>query len=353
MARRGRNWLFDLVPMVVLAGAGVALVQEPGRPVLKRRAAERGRGRHAHSLKDIPLRGWKDILLRTAKEFTDDQIPMIAAGVTFYSLLALFPGLGAFVALYGLFADVAEAQKHLHLLAFMLPPDALRFIGEQMIRMAAAKTGGLSLAFIVSLLVSIWSANGAVKALMTGLNIAYEEHERRGFVKRTLVSLVFTLGYLTFAIVAIGLLAAGPAIQTFAGEHAAMVFSWVSWPLLLAGLILGLAVLYRFGPSRDPVQWKWLTWGSVGAVAVWVIVSALFSLYVGNFAHYDRTYGPLGAVIGFMVWVWISSLVVLAGAELNSEIEHQTLVDTTTGAPAPIGFRRARMADSVGPAQGR
>jgi membrane protein len=351
MARRGGNWILDVIPMVVLAGAGIALVQEPGRH--KARRLEPGRGRGARSLREIPLRGWKDIGLRTAKEFTDDQIPMIAAGVTFYSLLALFPALGAFVALYGLFADVTEVQKHLHLLSFMLPPDALRFIGEQMLRMATAKTGGLSMAFVVSLLVSIWSANGAVKALMTGLNTAYEEHESRGFVKRTLVSLVFTLGYLAFAISAIGLLAAGPAIQTFFGQHAALVFGWISWPILLVGLVLALAVLYRFGPSRDPVRWRWLTWGSVVAVLLWVGASGLFSLYVGNFAHYDRTYGPLGTVIGFMTWTWISAMVILMGAELNSEIEHQTTVDTTTGAPEPMGFRRARMADTIGAAQGR
>lgn len=351
MARRGGNWILDVIPMVVLAGASVALVQEPGQHKLRR--IERGRGRRAHSLREIPLAGWKDILLRTVKEFADDQIPMIAAGVTFYSLLALFPAMGAFVALYGLFADVAEVQQHLHLLAFMLPPDALKFIGEQMIRMATAKTGGLSLAFVVSLVVSIWSANGAVKALMTGLNIAYEEHETRGFVKRTLVSLVFTLGYLAFAIVAIALLAAGPAIQTFFGQHAAMVFSWISWPALLVGLVVALAVLYRYGPSRAQVRWRWLTWGSGIAVLLWVAASALFSVYVGNFAHYDRTYGSLGAVIGFMTWTWISAMVILMGAELNSEIEHQTSVDTTTGAPEPMGFRHARMADTLGPAQGR
>lgn len=344
------KWLLDLAPLVMLAGAGVALLQEPDQ---KRRTRQAGRGRLARSPLQIPARGWKDILLRTAKEFSDDQIPMIAAGVTFYTLLALFPGMGAFVALYGLFADVAEAQRHLHLLSFMLPPDALKFIGEQMVRLAAAKGGGLSFAFVFGLLASIWSANGAIKALITGLNIAYEEHEQRSFIRKTLVSLAFTLGFLVFATAAIAILAAGPAIQTFVGERAAMVFSWVSWPVLLVGLIVGLALLYRFGPSRDPVRWKWITWGSAVAVIVWVLLSVLFSIYVGNFAHYDRTYGSLGTVVGFMIWVWLSSLVVLLGAELNSEIEHQTAIDTTTGAPEPMGFRRARMADTLGEAQGR
>jgi len=347
--RVGR-WLLDVAPFLMLAGAGVALLQEPGQRRLVRQA---GRGRLARSPTQIPPRGWKDILLRTWKEFNADQIPMIAAGMTFFSLLALFPGLGAFVALYGLFADVAEAQRHLQLLAFMLPPDALKFIGDEMIRLAAAKGGGLSFAFVASLAVSVWSANGAVKALMTGLNIAYEEREKRSLVRRTLISLAFTLGLLVFAIAAITILAARPAIETFMGERAAMVFGWISWPVLLAGLIVGVALLYRFGPSRELVRWNWITWGSAVAVLVWVAISVLFSIYVGNFAHYDRTYGSLGTVIGFMVWLWISSLVILLGAELNSEIEHQTAVDTTTGAPEPMGFRRARMADTMGAAQGR
>jgi membrane protein len=342
------KWLWDVAPFLMLAGAGVALLQEPGQRRLVRQA---GRGRLARSPTQIPARGWKDILLRTWKEFNEDQIPMIAAGVTFFTLLALFPGLGAFVALYGLFADVAEAQRHLQLLAFMLPPDVLKFIGEQMIRLAAAKGGGLSFAFVAGLLASIWSANGAVKALMTGLNIAYEEREKRNLVRRTLTSLAFTLGLLVFAISAIAILAARPAIETFVGERAAMVFGWISWPLLLVGVIVGVALLYRFGPSRELVRWKWISWGSAVAVLTWVAISALFSVYVGNFAHYDRTYGSLGTVIGFMVWLWISSLVILLGAELNSEIEHQTARDSTTGAPQPLGARGAAMADTVGAAQ--
>ena len=172
-------------------------------------------------------------------------------------------------------------------------------------------------------------------------------------MRRTLVSLGFTLGLLAFAIAAIGLLAAPPLIQDFAGPGPATVFGWVSWPLLLVALATGLALLYHFGPSRAPVRWKWITWGSAGVTLFWVIASALFSLYVGTFAHYDRTYGALGAAIGFMMWIYLSMVVVLLGAELNSEIEHQTTADTTTGRAQPMGFRKAAMADTVGAAQGR
>jgi membrane protein len=170
---------------------------------------------------------------------------------------------------------------------------------------------------------AIWSTNGAVNALMTGLNIAYEARESRGLIRRLLISLGFTLGLLTFGLAALVMLAAGPVIQTFAGAHAATVFGWASWPVLLAGLTAALALLYRYGSSRGPVRWRWITWGSGAAIVVWVAVSEVFSVYVGNFAHYDRTYGPLGAVIGFMTWTWLSSMVVLAGAELNAEIERQ------------------------------
>jgi membrane protein len=350
-ARRKGSLAWDFAPLVVLAGAGVALVQEPRKA--KGRRLEAGRGRYATAPHEIPKRGWKDILLRTKKEFSDDQVPLVAAGVTFYTLLAIFPGMAAFVSLYGMFADVADAQKHLAFLSFVLPADVLKFIGEQLVRIAAAKTGNLSLAFVAGLLVSLWSAKGAMGALVTGMNIAYEETEKRGFLKKTAVSLGFTLGSLLFAIVAVALLAAGPLIRAYMGPHAETVFSWISWPLLLVGLSLGLALLYRFAPSREPVQWKWISWGSAGVILFWIVASAAFSLYVGNFAHYDKTYGSLGAVIGFMMWIYLSAVVVLAGAELNSEIEHQTTVDTTTGAPQPMGLRRATMADTVGKAQGR
>jgi membrane protein len=277
---------------------------------------------------------------------------MIAAGVSFYTLLAIFPGLAAFVALYGLFADVGEAQKHMQVLAHFLPAGTLNFLGDQMIRLAAAQKGGLSATFVLGLLTSIWSANGAVKALMTGLNIAYEQHEARGWIRRTLISLAFTLGLLVFGIAAIAVLGAGPAVETYVGQHAAFMLNLISWPFLLVGMGLGLALLYRWGPAREPAKFQWVSWGSAVALIFWIAVSAAFSLYVGNFAHYDKTYGSLGAVVGFMMWNWLTNVVILAGAELNAEIEAQTAVDTTVGEPKPMGARGAAVADTLGPAQG-
>lgn len=316
-------------------------------------ALEPGRGRDAEAPEEIPARGWKDILIRTWKEFLDDEAPLVAAGVTFYTLLALFPGIGAFVALWGLFGDVAAAQKDLQSLAAILPGGAITVIGDHMANVAAANEGGLSLAALGGLLVSIWSANGATKAIIAGIGLAYDEKEERGFIRKTLTSLALTLGFLVFALAVAVVLVAQPALERMVGQGGALLFGAVAWPALFAGLCLGLAVLYRYGPSRDRAKWRWLTWGSAAAAGLWLLMSLGFSFYAAHFGSYDKTYGPLGAVIGFMTWIWISSMVVLLGAELNSEIEHQTARDSTVGAPRPLGQRGATMADTVGAAQGR
>jgi membrane protein len=325
--------VLQAAPIAMLAGAGVLALRgseakdRAGRPVADRP------GRDARSPFQIPPKGWKQILVRTRKEFADDQVPMIAAGVSFYTLLAIFPGLAAFVSLYGLFSDVAQVQHHMQVLSVILPGSAVRFFGQQMIRMAEAQKGGLSLTFVVGLLTSIWSANGAVKALMTGLNIAYEAQEKRSFIRRLLISMAFTLGFLVFGLAAIAVLGAGPAVEAYAGRHAAFVLNIVSWPILLAAMGIGIALLYRFAPDRPGARLEWITPGSLAALALWLFVSALFSLYVGNFAHYDKTYGSLGAVVGFMMWNWLTDVVILAGAELNSEVERQSALSPSAGTP--------------------
>ena len=309
------------------------------------------RGRLAEAPHEIPRKGWKDIFVRAWREFREDQIPLISAGVTFYVLLSLFPALGAFVALYGLFADVATVQEHLQVLAVILPVDALQFFSEQMIRIAESHDSGLSLAFVGGLLLSIWSANGAMKAIIAALNIAYEETEKRKFFAKTATSLAFTLGFLVFAFAAIAVLAAPTAIAPLLGEAAAATFRAISLPGLVAAMGLGLATLYRYGPSRDRMKWRWISWGSGAALLLWLAASAAFSVYVSNFAHYEKTYGSLGAVIGLMMWVYVSVQVILLGAELNSEIEHQTARDTTVGPERPLGERGAVMADTIGAPQ--
>jgi membrane protein len=314
--------LFEAAPIAMLAGAGVLALRGP-----EARSAG-GHGPPRHHVVGSPLQiaavDWRRILVRTKDEFFDDQVPMIAGGVAFFTLLAIFPALAAFVSLYGLFADIGTVQHHLHVLSFVLPASALKFFGEQMVRMAEAQKGGLSLTFAVGLATSIWSGNGAMKALMTGLNIAYEVHDKRSFIRKTLISMAFTLGLLVFGISSVGVLGAGPAVETYLGSHAALMVNLISWPLLVVGMGVGVALLYCYGPARSPPRLQWITPGSVAAMVLWLAMSALFSLYVGNFAHYDKTYGPLGAAVGFMMWSWLSYVVILVGAELNSEVEAQT-----------------------------
>ncbi len=316
------------------------------------RSREPGRGRSARSPAQIPLRGWRDILWRTLKAFNNDQIPTVAGATTFFLLLALFPGLAAFVAMYGLFADVHGVQQQVAALATVAPRAAVVFLGQQMILISLQRPSTLSLTFATSLLVSIWSANAGMKALFRGLNVAYEERERRSYLRLTLTSLAFTFGGLALLLVWMAVVVAVPLILPRLDESRPWL-DLLRWPALLLLTVMELAVVYRFGPSREHARWRWVTWGGAAAAILWLAGSFLYSWYVANLAHYDRTFGSLGAGVGGLIWMWISSMIVLLGAEFNAEIEHQTTVDSTTGPPAPMGRRGARMADTVGAAQER
>lgn len=317
-------------------------------------ATEPGRGRAAVTPRDIPRRGWRDVALRTWRAYGADRLSAVAAGIAFYGLLSLFPTMAAFVSLYGLFADVATAQQHLAYLTGVVPADVLTFIGQEMTRIAGQRTGDLGLTFVLSLLLSLWSANAASKALFDGLNVAYHEHEKRNFFIINLETLAFTLGAVVFLVLAVGAIVVVPVVfEVLTLGYGAALVSLLRWPLLVLFMTAGLAFLYRFGPSRRPARWRWLSWGAAIASVVWLAASLLFSGYVANFANYSGTYGSLGAVIGLMMWLWVSALVVLVGAELNSELEHQTAVDTTTGGTRPMGRRGALVADSLGEASGR
>jgi membrane protein len=314
---------------------------------------EPGRGREATSPTEIPAKGWKDILWRVYEEINKDRILAVAAGVTFYGLLALFPALAALVSIYGLFADPATIQDHLNLLSGVLPGGALEVVSEQVKRITSKGSGTLGFAFFSGLAISLWSANAGVKAVFDALNVAYDEEEKRGFIALNLRSLVFTLGMILFVLVTVGAIVDIPVLLDFIGlgQVTEWIISLARWPVLLGAIVLLLAVLYRYGPSRDTAQWRWISAGSLVAAVVWVAASMLFSWYVANFGNYNETYGSLGAVIGFMTWMWLSTTVVLVGAELNAEIEHQTVHDTTEGPQKPLGARGARMADSVGAAK--
>jgi membrane protein len=310
-------------------------------------AQEPGRGRLAGSPLDVPPLGWRDVAWRTWREVNADRLTIVAGSVTYYTLLAVFPAVGVFVSLYGLFADVAAVREQLNDLSAIFPPEAVSLIGEQMMRLANGKAAGLSIAFVISLLLSLWSANAGMKSLFDGLNTAYDEMEKRSYVTRSAITYAFTAALIAFLTLVSAVLVAAPIGLERLGLATDALIA-VRWPLVFAIAAAAFAVAYRFGPSREPARWRWLVPGALFAAALWMGGSAGFSWYMNHAARLDATYGSLGAVIGFMLWVWFSVMVVLVGAELNSEIEHQTARDSTTGAPLPMGERGAAMADTVG-----
>src|SRR6266480_3434025 len=315
--------------------------------------AQRGRGRSARTPSEIPERGWKDILLRIWKNIGRDRVVVVAAGVTFYSILAIFPAIAALVALYGLFADPATITSHLDSIAGVVPGGAIEVMRDQITRVASQGRTTLGVTFIVSLLMSLWSANAGIKSLFDALNLVYNESEKRSFVKLNLVSLTFTLLAILFVLLAISAMVVVPIVLNFLGLGGAteMIFKIARWPALFVVVALALAVIYRYGPSREKPRWRWISWGSALAAVCWIGVSILFSWYAENFGSYNKTYGSLGAIIAFMFWIWLSIIVVLIGGEINAETEHQTVRDTTTGRPKPMGARGATMADTVGAKQ--
>jgi membrane protein len=320
--------------------------------VQHRRAHEPGRGRRAEAPWQIPWRGWKDILWRTYQQIGEDRLLAVAAGVVFYGLLALFPALTAIVSLYGLFANAATINDHLTMAAGILPGGAIDIIREQVVRLASKGDAKLGFGFILGLGIALWSANAGMKAIIDALNVVYEEKEKRGFIKLNLICLAFTLAAIAALLLALGAVVVLPLLLawlSFATVTASLV-QYARWPVLLVLVIVGLALIYRFGPSRREARWQWLSVGSVFAAVAWLGSSALLSWYLGSFAHYDATYGSLGAAIGMMMWMWISSIVILFGAQLNSEIEHQTARDSTVEHDKPLGARGAVMADTVGAA---
>jgi membrane protein len=338
-----------------LPAEGVAKLtpaQEP-RDLQYLRAAEPGRGRRALAPWQIPFAGWKDILWRTYAGVGEDRLLAIAAGVVFYSLLALFPAITAGVSIYALFANAGTIAGHISDLALLLPGGALDIVSEQVHRIVERGAEELTLGFVVGLGVAIWSANAGMKAIFDALNVIYDEDEHRGFIKLNLISLLFTTLSIAFVLVMVASAVVAPIAFKYVGlaSNAGVIVAYGRWPALFVIGVLALAVLFRFGPSRQFAQWRWLSVGSVFAAAAWIIMSIAFSWYVANFGTYNATYGSLGAAIGMMMWMWLSIIVVLVGAELNSEIEHQTARDSTTGAPLPLGLRGATMADTVGEAQ--
>jgi membrane protein len=315
-------------------------------------AREPGRGRLAARPEQIPKKGWTDILWRWGASYFGDRVGFVAGGVTFFVLLSLFPTLAALVTIYGLFADPADASTRLYFLYGFMPPGVAEFIGGEMQRLAQNSTGELTFTLIWTLLLSLWTANGAVKVLFYGLNVAYHEIERRHTIRYNLICMAFTVSGLAAVLISAALTVGAPVVLGMFG----LAEEWahltpLRWPLLLFVYGAALTLAYRLGPCRAPARWRWLIPGAILAALLSVGLSLMFSWYLQTFVR-TASYGPLAAMMGFLLWTWLSVQIVLMGAELNAEIEHQTAVDTTTGAPLPIGERGAVVADTVGPRRG-
>ena len=306
-------------------------------------------GADAETPTDIPKKGWVQVVKRAWKEAKSDQVPLLAAGVAFYSFLALFPALIAAVMLYGLVRDPADVQKQIDELSATLPSDAASLISTQLEAITSTSSGSLGLGLLISLMLALWSASGGVGNIMTAVNIAYDEDETRGFVKRKLLSLTLTLSAIVFLVVAISLVAAAPAVLDSLVDAGPVRWGLeaLRWLGLIAAMAVALAVLYKVAPDRDDAQFRWVSVGAVVATVVWVLASVGFSLYVDNFGSYNKTYGALAGVVVLLLWLWLTMYVVLLGAEINAEAEQQTAKDTTVGPEEPLGDRGAVKADSL------
>lgn len=308
------------------------------------------RGRHAEAPRQIPARGWKDILWRVKGQIKQDHLSIISAGVAFYAFLAIFPGLIALVTLYGLIADPAQIESQLGSLGSILPPEAADMIMGQLHDLVQADEQTLGMSALGAVALALWSASSGVRTLMEALNVAYNEDERRGFFSYYGTALLLTLGAVLGALTAMAVVVAVPAVLKFVGLGTALegLIAYARWPIIAGGMLIGLAVMYRYGPSRNKPRWAWVSPGAIVATLLWLLASALFSFYVTRFGNYNETYGAIGAVVILMLWFYITAYVCLIGAEVNSEIERQTVKDTTEGRPEPLGRRDAYSADTVG-----
>ena len=313
-------------------------------------ARQPGRGRDADAPSEIPLSGWKDVAWRLYRAIGEDRILLTAAGVTFYMLLALVPTLSAFVSIYGLFNNPSSVLDHVELLAGIVPPGTLEILRDQLTRLTSKSNDTLGLTLIFSLAIALWSASAGVKAMFDAMNVAYHERERRNFFQFNGLALLFTLGGALAAVLVALVLVIMPAAIAYLPGGAALQWTvrLTAYAAMLVVMSLCLGALYRWGPSRETAKWRWITPGAILAVVLMGAVSIGFSWYVTNFADDAEAYGSLGAIIGMMIWMWISVTLVIVGAELNSEVEHQTARDSTTGPDEPLGERGAHMADTVG-----
>jgi len=306
-------------------------------------------GRRAATPTDIPWRGWKQVLRRTWREISSDRVGLVAAGCAFWATLALFPAISMLISLYGLVFDPRTVEPQLQTIRDLLPPAAFALIAERVHTLVSHGSTNLGLSLFISTALALWSASTGTKSMVSALNLAYGEVERRRFLRFQLVGLALTLCAILGSILGIAILVGLPAAVSFLRipRYTTQLIQLASLTVLVVFVLLALSLLYRFGPSRRSARWHWITPGSLVATVLWLAASALFSYYVAHVASYDATYGPLAAVAGIMMWFWVSAYAVLVGGELNAELELQTTHDTTEGEPKPMGRRGAFVADHI------
>ncbi|AUW45792.1 YihY/virulence factor BrkB family protein [Rhizobium leguminosarum] len=346
---------FPIAATMMAAAIGVFVLMQATERRLVAPSADTGRagddhGRSASTPEAIPLSGLRDVFWRVFHEVLADRVTLIAAGVTFYLLLALFPAMAALVSLYGLVADPATISEHLRELAGLLPSGAFDLLANQIKELVNRRDATLGITFFVGLGIALWSTHSGTLAIFDAMNVAYEEEEKRGLIRLNLIGLCFTLCAVLLTVVMVALVGIMPIVLSYLWldqfkEHMALL---MRWPLLLLVVAVAVTSVYRFGPSREPAKLRWMTWGAALTTVAWTAMSLGFSYYLDHFANYNATYGTLGALIGFLIWIWLSVVILIIGGELNAELEHQTAKDTTTGAPLPMGSRGAHVADTLG-----
>ncbi|MGH7211330.1 MAG: YihY/virulence factor BrkB family protein [Acetobacteraceae bacterium] len=316
---------------------------------LARQPGARRLGRLARRPSQIPWRGWRAALGRTLHDMISDRISLVAAGCTFYAVLALFPAISMLISIYGLAFNPATVEPQLAVLRHLLPPEAFKLLATRVHQLVTQPSSSLGIKLAVSVVITLYSSATGTKSMLSALNMAYGEEETRSYLRFQALAFAMTIGAILAAVLGLAGLVALPAALNFVGlsAYSRLLIQGISFAVLLAFVLLALSLLYRFGPSRHRARWRWVTPGSVLATLLWLLVSVLFSLYVGDLASYDVTYGSLGAAIAVMMWFYVSVYVVLLGAELNAELELQTVRDSTTGPSKPIGKRGAFVADHV------
>lgn len=310
------------------------------------------RGRDATSPREIPARGLKDVAIRIYGRLMRERVTLTAAGVAFYLLLALFPGLAAMVSLYGLVSDTSSIAGQMQFFSGLVPGDAMDLVLGQLKELTRQNNSTLSIGFLVGLGIALWSAHNGVVAMFEAMNLAYAEDETRSFLHITLLSTAFTLAGMVVAAILAAAFAVLPAVMAvvFIPDRVELLMKLLRWPILLVLIWGGIVLVYRYGPSREDAKLRWLGPGTIFSTVAWLIASFGYSYYLENFADLNATYGTLGTFIGFMLWTWISTVILIVGAIINAELEHQTARDSTTGPEKPLGERGARMADTLGEA---